>query len=165
MNQVPNTDNKALSDYIRGKPYRQAIPNALPDAWIKPLARDLRQLQEREARADDHTRAVGPTMLAFHILRGRTQERTRRQQAELTFAESKIFGTFQVYQLFLEREMVTRILGIPSEGDEAAFVEMLDRVLDSADSYVPQVIADGDFLGALTRMMDPEDLRPPLAGR
>ena len=155
MDPVPNTDVKALSHYINGKSYRQAIPNALPDTWIKPLARDLRQLQEREARPDDHKRAVGPTMLAFHILRGRTQERTRRQQAELTFSESKIFGAFQVYQLFLEREMVTRILGIPSDGDEVAFVEMVDRVLDSADGYVPQAIADGEFLGALTRRVDP----------
>ncbi len=149
MNQVPNTDAKALSDYIRGKPYRQAIPHALPDAWIRPLARDLRQLQERQARADDHKRAVGPTMLAFHILRGRTQEREQRPRSELTFSEDKIFGTFQVYQLFLERELVTRIVGVPSEGDEDAFVEMVDRVLDSSDG------SDSNFLSAFTSLMDP----------
>ena len=149
MNQVPNTDAKALSDFIRGKPYRQAIPNALPDSWIKPLARDLRQLQERQARADDHKRAVGPTMLAFHILRGRTQEREQSPRAELTFSEDKIVGTFQVYQIFLERELVTRIVGVPSEGDEDAFVEMVDRVLDSPDG------SDADLVSAIAKLTNP----------
>ena len=157
MNKVPNTDAKALSDYIRGKPYRQAIPHALPDAWITPLVRDLRQLQEREARADDHKRAVGPTMLAFHILRGRIHERKREPPPELTFSEDKIMGTFQVYQHFLERELVTRIVGIPSEGDEDAFVEMVDRVLDGdADGDVLQTRPGREFLSALSDVFGPK---------
>lgn len=133
MSKIMSTDAKALSDYIRGKPYREALPNALPDTWIWPLARDLRQLQERERRADDQERMVGPAMLALHILRGRMQEREGPSRQEFTIHEDKLFGTFQVYQLFLERELVTRIVGIPSEGDEARFVEAIDRVLDSAD--------------------------------
>lgn len=137
MNLIPTTDAKALSGYIRARPYRSALPHALPDRWIKPLVRDLRQLQEKDARPDDKKRMLGPAMLAIHVLAGRLMERGGSLEPSHVFTDDQMMGAFTVYQTFLEREFVTRAVGIPSEGDEADFVRAVDLVIDGRAADLP----------------------------
>ena len=118
MKSIPATNTSRLAVEICNRPYRASLPKSLPDHWIRPIARDLRQIEQLmfgTCIADPPM--AGPLMLAMHLMSGRMEE--RGMQPRVAFPEeARAAQWFRLYQLFVERELVTRMVGVPCIDDE-----------------------------------------------
>jgi hypothetical protein len=128
---IPRTDLSALSEEVCRRHYRAAFPNDLPDRWLQPLARDLRMI-ERLMAGNSHLnpRMEGPLLVALHLLQGRLAE--RGMDTSISFTVEGFARWLQVFQFVLEREMVTRIIGIKTGDDDNVLLAALDREIDEA---------------------------------
>lgn len=132
MRHIPPTNVGMLASHLRARHYRFAFPSGLPDRWIRPIARDLREI-EQVMEGDDSVgepNMAGPLMITTHLLLGRMKE--RGVQAPIEMSEELAARWFRLYQVFVERELVTRTIGIPGSRDEDALVTALDSEIDSA---------------------------------
>jgi hypothetical protein len=129
MPKIQPTNVRRLSEEICHKPYRFALPTSLPDQWIKPIVRDLRQI-EKMKRGDTRVEPnfAGPLLIALHVTTGRMKEKGLVH--DFHFSEPQMTSWFQMYQYFIEREMVSRIVGVEIPGDEVSLVEAIDREID-----------------------------------
>jgi hypothetical protein len=129
MVKIPTTDVRRLSAEICEKPYRYALPASLPDHWFHPLVRDLREI-ERMKRGDTKVepQMAGPLLVAMHVTRGRMKERSMKP--DFFFTESQMVSWFQMYQYYIEREMISRIVGMRMPGEAEALCDALDHEID-----------------------------------
>ena len=140
MQPIDPTDLDLLSSVIRKLPYRSVFPTALADRWIRPIARDLREVERTMADPSESSTAsmAGPLLLALHIMAGRLQE--RQIDAPITFSVRGFQRWMRVYQFAVEREVVARYTGIPISGDDETLLEILDLEIDRP----PEDVADED---------------------
>jgi hypothetical protein len=140
MQPIDPTDLDLLSSVIRKLPYRSAFPTALADRWIRPIARDLREVERTMADPSESSTAsmAGPLLLALHIMAGRLQE--RQIDAPIAFSVRGFQRWMRVYQFAVEREVVARYTGIPISGDDETLLEILDLEIDRP----PEDVADED---------------------
>lgn len=131
MPKISPTDLSGLSHEICQGPYRAAFPSALPERWIRRIARDLRQVELTMLDPSDPSTdsMSGPVLLAVHIMTGRLQE--REIETPITFSISGLQRWFQTYQFALEREVVARYTGIAIPGDDETLLSTLDNEIDS----------------------------------
>ncbi len=71
---------------------------------------------------------AGPLLIAMHVTSGRMKE--RRLVRDFHLSESQMICWFQMYQYYIEREMVSRIVGVEIPGDEESLVEAIDQEID-----------------------------------
>ena len=129
MPKIPPTDVHKLAAEVCEKPYRFALPRSLPDHWLQPLVRDLREI-ERMKRGDTRVepKMAGPLLVAMHVTTGRMKERSLK--TNFFFSERQMVSWFQMYQYYIEREMIARIVGVRMADDEEALYEALDHEID-----------------------------------
>lgn len=127
MQDIPPTDLDELTAYLRDLPYRSALPPALPDHWLRPIVRDLRAVESAHATTDpsDHSNMSGPLAITIHIVLGRLTECGANDP--VAYNEQDVVRWFAIYQSFAERELATRILGLPVVNLEDKFLSALDK--------------------------------------
>lgn len=149
-----------LAALLRDQPLERALPSSLPDAWLhqvcadlrgvaalvmhdavppsepknwpgKPLARQSLQAQILDvdpSRADALFMAR-PLLLLVHIFAARTGSALRGSVAMAAADLPELFGC---YQFLCEREIVDRVVGVPSASDVEGFLELVDRAVQRA---------------------------------
>jgi hypothetical protein len=128
MRKIPPTDLAALALYLQYRPYRSALPPALPDHWLRPIARDLRVVEKAlRTDSDDYPGMSGPLAIAMHVVLGRLTE--RGIENPVAYTEKDVIRWFSLYQSFAERELATRVIGVPIINLEDTFLAALDRQL------------------------------------
>jgi len=85
---------------------------------------------ERLMAGDSHLnpRMEGPLLVGLHLLRGRLSE--RGMDTSMAFSAEGFARWLQVFQFVLEREIVTRIVGVKTGNDDEVLVTALDREID-----------------------------------
>jgi len=128
--KIPTTDLSMLSDEFCQRSYRDAFPSELPDRWLQPIARDLREVEHTMADpSDSSTRSMAaPLLMAVHIMTGRLKE--RKIDAPVVFSVDGLQRWIQVYQFAVEREVVARYTGIQIAGDDETLLAVLDLEID-----------------------------------
>lgn len=129
MAKIPPTDVHRLAAEVCKKPYRCALPLSLPDHWVRPLVRDLREIEQMK-RGDTRVdpQMAGPLLVAMHVTTGRMRERGLKP--DFFLSERQMVSWFQMYQYYIEREMISRIVGMRMPDDEDALYEALDHEID-----------------------------------
>jgi hypothetical protein len=129
--RIPRTDIRQLSSEVCSGPYKAALPRQLPDHWVHPLARDFRKL-EASMRSESRRgpQIEGPVMVSLHIIAGRLQERGFDPSQSLT--TEQLLRWLQLYQFVIERELVTRAIGVPPANDDGqTLLSVLDEEIDT----------------------------------
>jgi hypothetical protein len=126
---IPKTDPFKLAQELSRKPYRSAFPRALPNRLVRSIARDLRQVERLgSVLAPDRALLEGPLVVAAHILKGRLQERGLEVPEAMSM--EGLARCLPIYQFVIERELVTRAVGVRIYGDEEALVAAFDGEID-----------------------------------
>ena len=130
MKPIPPTDLAKLSAEVLRGSYRAAFPSALPNRWIRPIARDLREVERTMVDPSDASTGsmAGPMLMAVHIMTGRLKE--REIETPLVFSIRGLQRWLQVYQFTVEREVVARYTGVPISGDDETLLATLDLEID-----------------------------------
>ena len=118
------TDLAQLSDFLRQKWRQDALPASLTESMLLSVARDLRSLEEA-SDLEPAPSVAAPMMLVMCLLFGSTKPGERKD--ELTVSERALWDLMRVYQLAVEREIVTRIIGIGGD-DEESLLEQLSHI-------------------------------------
>lgn len=131
--EIPPTDAHALLADLRNKPYRCALPASLPDQWVIPLVRDLRQIEcMTKGFGGPHPKMTAALMLAMHVIAGRMSE--RELALDFALSEEQLVNWFQMYQYYIEREMVARLVGVRVADDEQSLARAIDHQIDTMRS-------------------------------
>lgn len=118
------TDLPQLSDFLRKKLRQDALPASLTESMLLCVARDLRSLEEA-SDLEPAPSVAAPMMLVMCLLFGSTKPGERKDG--LTVSERALWDLMRVYQLAVEREIVTRIIGIGGD-DEESLLEQLSHI-------------------------------------
>ena len=125
------TDLAPLSEYLLGKSVHAAMPSSLPEQFLISIARDLRMLEEHEEdEEDEHASSylAAPLMLLLFLHTG-----SGKNKAELTIPESALYRSLHMYQWAVEREIVTRLVGVGALKDEAMLLKNLEEARMAPD--------------------------------
>ncbi len=123
-----STNLKELTDRAKSNDLRCLYPSALNEPILISLARDLREV-ERLFTEDgvSGTPLTPPLYLVCQLLlRPGTKNHAR---GELDISESGVARAMRVLQAAIEREIVTRIVGIGSLMNDEDFLAELDASL------------------------------------
>lgn len=113
---------RALNEFLRGRSYVEALPAALPDKWLYRIAKDLRQIELEGERPYP----ARPILLVSHLLSERSRQKEVRWDLE---ALGKLLEAFQC---IVEREIVSRLIGISTEADAASFTSLVNEAIAEA---------------------------------
>lgn len=126
-------DLAQLRDLLDGKGWQSALPPALPDTVLLRLARDFRILEadftpDRVATEEDGSSMAAAIYVVMNLLIEHPGRLGARK--ELQLSDAALFRALQVYQIGLEREIVTRITGLASSTDAETLAKELVRCTD-----------------------------------
>jgi hypothetical protein len=117
-----------LSSFLRRpNAHKRALPSALSEPLLLSVARDLRLVdaaEEADSEAGDSEEGgslAAPLMLVLSLLFGAKAQ----PASDMTISESALSDALRVYQLAVEREIVTRITGVGGEKVERTLVDWL----------------------------------------
>ena len=129
MRKIPPTNLAELAAYLIDRPYRSVLPPALPDPLLRSIARDLRVIEKSlRTEFDDHHSMSGPLAVMMHVVLGRLTE--RGMEGPVGYTEQDAVRWFVLYQSFAERELTTRVTGVPVVGLEDTFIAALDKEIE-----------------------------------
>lgn len=125
-----------LRSLIEGRDWQSALPTSLPDTVLLRLARDFRCVEAGfspgRAPADDDAPSLAAAMyVVMNFLLGHPSR--SGSQGELEISEVGLMRALQVYQVGLEREIVSRITGLTSSQPSEILAEELLRCADERD--------------------------------
>lgn len=125
-----------LAPILQGRDWRSLLPSSLSEELVLALARDFRNAEAAlwgPLVAETETEGMPVALcIALHLLaqlpeRARTPEPVIASWHELTSA-------IQLYQLELERDVVTRILGLPTNATGEQLLAGLREAVKRQDS-------------------------------
>jgi hypothetical protein len=116
------TELALLSASLRGCRADAAVPSALPENFLISVARDLRMWEQCEEDEPVPSYLAAPLMLVFFIHTG-----NRKGKAEFTIDESAVYQSLRVYQWAVEREIVSRVVGVDGQDDTATLLARLEK--------------------------------------
>ena len=115
-------DLRALNELLGGRSYAEALPAALPDKWLYRIAKDLRQIELEGERPYP----ARPILLVSHLLSERSGQKVVRWDLEV------LGKLLEAFQCIVEREIVSRLIGISTEADAASFTALVDEAIAEA---------------------------------
>lgn len=122
-----------LRNLLDGRGWRSALPTALPDSLLLRLARDFRRIEAGFAPDSIPTDEDAPSLAAgMYVVMNLLMEHPESPggRSDLELSEAALMRALQVYQIGLEREIVTRITGLASSTDVETLAEELVRCAD-----------------------------------
>ena len=126
--KIPKTDIEAILKSIDGRPAEAAFPANLKDAALHQVVRDLR-LIELSCTVDESVEPpmTVPMFLIFHMHMRLSDRFKPKSQLEMT--QERLQHWMQRYMYYAEREIVSRLLGVPNKHDSNAFLTELTESL------------------------------------
>lgn len=126
MVNIQETDIDGLIATIEGKSGAAALPSNLLDSYLHQIGRDLRVV-ELYQQGDDTKEPylTGIMYLIFHLLRDRMHS-SGHDVRTLNEDESVFFEVMRIYQRYVEREIVARVVGTRCEEDCGDMLRALD---------------------------------------
>ena len=129
MTSIPPTDFDSFVADLSGRSYREALPAALSDPHILTIACYFRKLEQAIRHEVPHELSLSaPLALLTHVLLSRSNERGISSPLHCSLHDAMRFC--QVYQVFLEREMITRVVEVSNDYDENDFMAAIDHEID-----------------------------------
>jgi len=122
-----------LRNLLEGRGWRSALPTSLPDAVLLRLARDFRCVEKGLSGDDPLPEQEGSSLAAamYVVMNLLLQHPCRAGDRDaLELSETGLMRALQVYQVGLEREIVSRITGLASSTPADVFAEELVRCTD-----------------------------------
>ena len=122
------TDKTSLAD-VRSlfslQNYRAALPSALTEPLLISLTRDLRVI-ERVMKGDSvvEPEAAAAVYLVLQLMMRPQKGRSGREQ--LSLSEFAMASALTVLQVALEREIVSRAVGVRADQEDESFLAALD---------------------------------------
>lgn len=114
-------DLNSLQSQLKGKDSESAMPSALPEGLLLQLAMDFRRVEtggrSGELAGEIQAESLAVVMLLVMHVIGVNSERLDVNR-ELLLSEGAWMRAIQIYQIGLEREVLTRITGLPPACDE-----------------------------------------------
>lgn len=122
-----------LRNLLDGRGWRSALPDSLPDSVLLRLARDFRCVERGldgdEFKPDEESSALAAAMyVIMNLLMNHPARSGARETLELS--EPSLIRALQIYQVGLEREIVSRITGLTSSIPTDSLVDELVRCAD-----------------------------------
>jgi hypothetical protein len=119
-----------LRDLVQAGGWRSALPEALPDPVLLMLALDFRSVEASFTRAESSDEEVPSLSAALFIVTNLLfQHPARKGDPDgVTLSEDGMVHALRVYQWAIEREILTRITGLPHGGPS-----LLDELLRCLD--------------------------------
>lgn len=106
-------DLHQLHGLLEGRGWQSTLPQSLPEPVLLRLARDFRcvEMSATETESSDYVPSLAPAM--YVVMKLLAQHPARKdEKGALELSESGLMHALQLYQLDLEREIVSRIVGI-----------------------------------------------------
>lgn len=121
-----------LQNLLDGKGWRSAMPTALPDTVLLRLARDFRCVEAGRDAPDGAPEEAPSLAAALYVVMNLLLHHPGRagDKGELQISDVGLMRAFQIYQVGLEREIVTRITGLSSSIPADSLAEELLRCAD-----------------------------------
>jgi hypothetical protein len=121
-------DRRTLRARLHEESWRAALPESLPDTVLLELARDFRRVEAYvcDAKAEDCLSSMASATLVVTSVLLRTED-SNAGHVKRGVSQDGLMRAMQVYQWGLEREIVSRIVGIQASIESNAFVEHLER--------------------------------------
>lgn len=115
-----------------GRGWRATLPSTIPDVHLLQLARAFRTVERSYSAKEENEANSGEQAameLAIYAVMNLLADHPARgiAEAELTISEKGMFQALQVYQLSLEREIISRIVGEELEEPTARLMDGLWR--------------------------------------
>lgn len=115
-----------LKDLLEGRGWRGSLPSALPDAVLLGLARDFRTVECSATGECSEEPVLAPPLYAVMNLLMQHPAHGSEKPREFDISERGMTGALQAYQWAVEREIVSRIVGIGSSRDVASLLVAID---------------------------------------
>ena len=116
-----------LKGQLDGRGWKAALPASLPDRMLLQLARDFRGFEvNATGESGDDVDFAGPLYLVVNLLSAHGAPSQDADDA-LEMSEATLLGAMQAYQWALEREIVTRIVGVGATRDAASLLQALQE--------------------------------------
>ena len=122
--KAPYPDLAGLREYYMSATWQEALPASMSDAWLRGAARDLRQIEMPDGDPGASSRAV---LLLAVITGGRARFRNLRVKA---IEDDDAWRLLSAYHFLVEREIVSRAVGLNVPGDERAFIDLVDAEME-----------------------------------
>lgn len=127
------TDLVHLRDLLDGKGWQSALPSALSDTVLLRLAWDFRNVEaginpDSCPAEEDGSSMAAAIYVVMNLLTGHPGRSGMRH--ELHLSEAALFRALRIYQIGLEREIVTRITGLTSSTDAEMLAKEMVRCTD-----------------------------------
>ena len=126
MSNMPATNLEELSRHIADKSYEAAMPTSLANPILHQIGRDLRVIELFQSSED--TKKVhlsSPMYLILHLVRGRMESNGIATDT-LKLNNASLHRLVELYQYFIERELVARMVGVRCEKDSEELLEAID---------------------------------------
>lgn len=113
---IPVTNLSTIAKAIESRPAESALPSSLDDVILHQIARDLR-LIELSCTVDDSIEPplAGPMYLILHMMQ--SQSESLKGSSSLQMNEESLQHWLQRYMYYIEREVVSRAIGMPNQQD------------------------------------------------
>ena len=121
-------DLAGLRSYYSSVGWQHALPASMSDEWLRGVARDLRQIEMPQG---DPVASSRPLFLVAVIATGRARFRNLKVAA---IEAENAMRLISAYQFLVERELVTRTIGLNVPSDERTFIDFVDAEVERRPS-------------------------------
>lgn len=111
-------DLRELLEATSGRGWEGALPSALPDKLLLELARDFRASESPNAANADGADLASPTLAVLNLLTLHP-ERSGEPDAPVELSGKALMSALDMYQWAVEREIVSRVVGIGRRNESA----------------------------------------------
>lgn len=122
-----------LHSLLDGRGWRSAMPTSLPDTILLCLARDFRSVEVSTGTHESRVSEEAPSLTAaLYVVMNLLMHHPDRagDKRELQISDAGLMRAFQIYQVGLEREIVTRITGLSASTSADDLAEEMLRCAD-----------------------------------
>lgn len=122
-----------LHNLLDGRGWRSAMPTSLPDTVLLRLALDFRCVEVGSDTPESGMKEEAPSLTtALYVVMSLLMQHPdrARDKSELRISDAGLMRAFQIYQMGLEREIVTRITGLSATTSPDALAEEMLRCAD-----------------------------------
>lgn len=122
-----------LHNLLDGRGWRSAMPTSLPDTVLLRLALDFRCVEAGSGTLESGTKDEEPSLTAaLYVVMNLLMQHpdSAGDKSELQISDAGLMRAFQIYQVGLEREIVTRITELSTSTSPDALAEEMLRCAD-----------------------------------
>lgn len=123
------TDLGALSQMLDGQPVQLLLPSRLSDEILLSLALDLRRLEAMQFGGVDAGDSLSVVLyVALKFLAHFSPNHPNHPNDRREFSEESVFEATQILGFAIEREIVTRLVGVSDGRGDEVFLDTLKRL-------------------------------------